>query len=128
MKLIMSFSLYSNVLLVFVPISWATHFAWVGSETGTQSTLIFIFSFLAVRTLHPVVLHGKALTLGSRRQIIPLASLLSMATEEMALRVGQTLGGLLNATLGNAVELIGQSSARRRCGWLMWPLQCPSSP
>ena len=32
--------------------------------------------------------------------IIPLAALLSYATEEIALRVGETLGGLLNATFG----------------------------
>ncbi|ELU40708.1 sodium/calcium transporter [Rhizoctonia solani AG-1 IA] len=38
--------------------------------------------------------------------IIPLAKLLGFATEELALRVGQTIGGLLNATFGNAVELI----------------------
>ncbi|CAE6432105.1 unnamed protein product [Rhizoctonia solani] len=75
---IMKYS-YLNILLVFVPISWACHF------TGQQPTIIFIFSFLA---------------------IIPLAALLGFATEELALRVGQTLGGLLNATFGNAVELI----------------------
>jgi len=38
--------------------------------------------------------------------IIPLASLLAFATEELAVPLGQTLGGLLNATFGNAVELI----------------------
>lgn len=38
-------------------------------------------------------------------QIVPLAGLLAFATEELALRVGQTLGGLLNATFGNAVEV-----------------------
>ncbi|KAG8945051.1 hypothetical protein FRC04_001212 [Tulasnella sp. 424] len=38
--------------------------------------------------------------------IVPLAALLGFATEELAIRVGQTLGGLLNATFGNAVELI----------------------
>ncbi|CAE6432940.1 unnamed protein product [Rhizoctonia solani] len=70
---------YLNVLLVFVPVSWACHF------THQSPTIIFIFSFLA---------------------IIPLAALLGFATEELALRVGQTLGGLLNATFGNAVELI----------------------
>ena len=32
--------------------------------------------------------------------IIPLAGLLSYATEEIALRVGETLGGLLNASFG----------------------------
>jgi len=34
------------------------------------------------------------------------AGLLGFATEEAAMRLGQTMGGLLNATLGNAVELI----------------------
>ncbi|KAJ5653689.1 hypothetical protein N7490_000692 [Penicillium lividum] len=38
--------------------------------------------------------------------IIPLAAMLSFATEEIALRTGETIGGLLNATFGNAVELI----------------------
>jgi len=38
--------------------------------------------------------------------IIPLAKLLGEATEELALRTNQTIGGLLNATFGNAVELI----------------------
>jgi Ca2+:H+ antiporter len=32
--------------------------------------------------------------------------MLGNATEELAIRVGETLGGLLNATFGNAVELI----------------------
>jgi len=32
--------------------------------------------------------------------IIPLAGILSYATEEIALRVGETLGGLLNASFG----------------------------
>ncbi|KAF3217408.1 hypothetical protein TWF192_010860 [Orbilia oligospora] len=38
--------------------------------------------------------------------IIPLAGTLSFGTEEIALRTGETLGGLLNASFGNAVELI----------------------
>ncbi|KAI9373574.1 Sodium/calcium exchanger protein-domain-containing protein [Aspergillus egyptiacus] len=38
--------------------------------------------------------------------IIPLAAMLGFATEEIALRTGETIGGLLNATFGNAVELI----------------------
>jgi len=38
--------------------------------------------------------------------IIPLAKLLGTATEELALRTSETVGGLLNATFGNAVELI----------------------
>lgn len=38
--------------------------------------------------------------------IIPLAAVLSFATEEISIELGETLGGLLNATFGNAVELI----------------------
>ncbi|KXG51077.1 Sodium/calcium exchanger membrane region [Penicillium griseofulvum] len=38
--------------------------------------------------------------------IIPLAAMLSFATEEIALRTSETIGGLLNASFGNAVELI----------------------
>lgn len=38
--------------------------------------------------------------------IIPLASLLSFATESVAIRMGDTVGALLNVTFGNAVEII----------------------
>jgi Ca2+:H+ antiporter len=38
--------------------------------------------------------------------IIPLAALLSRATESVAAKAGDTIGGLLNATLGNLTELI----------------------
>lgn len=77
-----------NVLLVFIPVGWALHFAHV------NDTVVFITTFLA---------------------IIPLAKLLGFGTEEIALRVGQTLGGLLNATLGNAVELIVAIIALIKC-------------
>ncbi|KAG9307906.1 Calcium/proton exchanger [Chiua virens] len=71
---------YLNVFLVCIPISWALNYA-----LPSHHTLIFVFSFLA---------------------IIPLAKLLAFATDELSLRVGQTLAGLMNATLGNAIELI----------------------
>jgi hypothetical protein len=38
--------------------------------------------------------------------VIPLATLLSLATEQLSEYTGQTVGALLNATFGNAVELI----------------------
>ena len=38
--------------------------------------------------------------------LIPLAKLIGEATEELAIYTGPRLGGLLNATLGNAAELI----------------------
>ncbi|EEH16335.1 calcium/proton exchanger [Paracoccidioides brasiliensis Pb03] len=70
---------YVNILLVFVPLGM------VSSKVGWSPTATFVLNFLA---------------------IIPLASLLSFATEELAATLGETLGGLLNATFGNAVELI----------------------
>ncbi|EHS62567.1 Ca2+:H+ antiporter, variant [Puccinia graminis f. sp. tritici CRL 75-36-700-3] len=72
-------SSYVNVLLVAVPLSFISHFLHWGSMAD------FIISFIA---------------------IIPLAGLLGDATEQVALKVGSTLGGLLNATFGNAVEAI----------------------
>ena len=70
---------YTNVLLVFVPLGIVAE----GLQWG--STTIFILNFLA---------------------IFPLASLLSFATDELSACVGQIFGGLINATLGNAVEMI----------------------
>jgi Ca2+:H+ antiporter len=43
---------------------------------------------------------------GSALGIVPLAWVLGKATEELAARTGPRVGGLLNATLGNAAELI----------------------
>lgn len=66
-------------LLLFVPISIAAHFFEWGSA------IVFITSGLA---------------------ILPLAAFMGTATEEIAVVVGPSLGGLLNATFGNATELI----------------------
>ena len=49
----------------------------------------------------PLLLFGVAAL-----AIVPLAASLGTATEELSVHVGQRLGGLLNATLGNATELI----------------------
>jgi Ca2+:H+ antiporter len=38
--------------------------------------------------------------------IIPLALILGEVTEDLALRSGEVIGGLVNATFGNVVELI----------------------
>ena len=62
-----------NFLLLMVPVGIGVHFSNV-SPIG-----IFVINFIA---------------------IIPLAAMLSYATEEIALRTGETLGGLLNATFG----------------------------
>ena len=68
-----------SVLLVFIPISIAAHFLDWGS------TAIFITAGLA---------------------IVPLAAWMGIATEEIAVVLGPNLGGFLNATFGNATELI----------------------
>lgn len=67
-------------LLVFVPV------VLVAAKLKPEShTLLFVLSVLA---------------------IVPLAALLSHATESVAARTGDTVGGLLNATLGNLTELV----------------------
>lgn len=86
-------SSWLNVLLVFIPVSWALNFA-LKDNIQNKDTIVFVTSFLA---------------------IIPLAKLLAFATDELSLRVGQTLAGLLNATLGNAVELIVAIIALIKC-------------
>lgn len=68
-----------SLLLVFIPISIAAHFLDWGAS------VVFITSALA---------------------IIPLAAWMGTATEEMAVVLGPNLGGLMNATFGNATELI----------------------
>src|ERR671936_294247 len=67
-----------NWLLIFVPIS-------LFAELTHQSLLVFVTSALA---------------------IIPLAGLIGQSTDQLAIRVGPRLGGLLNATFGNLTELI----------------------
>jgi Ca2+:H+ antiporter len=74
-------------LLVFVPAALA------GERLEPEAhTLLFVLSVLA---------------------IVPLAALLSHATESVAARTGDTVGGLLNATLGNLTELVIAFAALR---------------
>ena len=54
-----------------------------------------------------------ALFLLSVLAIVPLAALLSHATESVAARTGDAAGGLLNATLGNLTELVIAVTALR---------------
>lgn len=68
------FNSWLNVLLVAAPVGIAINY--VPSVGGVA---VFVVNFVA---------------------IIPLAAMLSFATEEIALRTGETLGGLLNATFG----------------------------
>ena len=56
--------------------------------------------------LHISGVSGLWMFLGAGSGIIPLAMLIGMATESLAGRAGAAIGGLLNATFGNAAELI----------------------
>ena len=53
------------------------------------------------------VSHNAVVTfIASMISIMPLAFLMGKATEEIALRTSESIGGLLNATFGNAAEMI----------------------
>lgn len=67
---------------------------------------VLIFAAPAGIALHLVKANPIAVFVVNFIAIIPLAAMLSCATEEIALRTGETIGGLLNASFGNAVELI----------------------
>jgi Ca2+:H+ antiporter len=74
-------------LLVFVPAVFAAE-----TLAPEAHTLLFVLSVLA---------------------IVPLAALLSHATESVAAKTGDAVGGLLNATLGNLTELVIALTALR---------------
>jgi len=74
-------------LLLFVPVVLIVEKARPGAHT-----LLFLLSVLA---------------------IVPLAALLSHATESVAAKTGDAVGGLLNATLGNLTELVIALAALR---------------
>jgi len=74
-----SFKPSMNWLLIFIPVSLALERAEVPA---------------------PVLFFAAALS------IIPIARLIVLSTEQLATRTGDAVGGLLNATFGNAPELI----------------------
>ncbi|KAJ5987835.1 hypothetical protein N7481_003045 [Penicillium waksmanii] len=67
---------------------------------------VLIFAAPAGIALYCVDANPIAIFVVNFIAIIPLAAMLSYATEEIAMRTGETIGGLLNASFGNAVELI----------------------
>ena len=70
---------YLYILLIFIPVTL------VGKIMGFSDPLLFVCSSLA---------------------IIPLAGVMGKSTDDIACFCGQKIGGLLNATFGNATELI----------------------
>jgi Ca2+:H+ antiporter len=73
--------------------------------------LVFVPIVLIAQVLKPEA--HTLLFLLSVVAIVPLAALLSRATESVAARTGDTVGGLLNATLGNLTELLIALAALR---------------
>ncbi len=67
--------------------------------------LVFIPVALVIRYI-PSLENKTALFVCSGLAIIPLAGWMGRATEELSERLGEGWGGLLNATFGNAAELI----------------------
>lgn len=80
MKSLLRFFSGLNLLLLFIPISIVLHYT-----ASNYPIWIFLAAALA---------------------IVPLAGLMGKATEELAKHLGASWGGLLNATFGNATELI----------------------
>jgi Ca2+:H+ antiporter len=73
--------------------------------------LIFVPAVLVAEAVAP---HSHTLLFVlSVLAIVPLAALLSHATEAVAAKTGDTVGGLLNATLGNLTELVIAITALR---------------
>src|SRR3954470_12580355 len=72
--------------------------------------LLFVPAALAFRFL-PQLANPTALFICSAIAIVPVAGWIGRATEALASRMGEGWGGLLNATFGNAAELIIASIA-----------------
>ena len=70
--------------------------------------MLLLLVFVPISLVLEFVLHasGLAIFITSALAIIPLAGLMGRATEQLAERLGEGIGGLLNATFGNAAELI----------------------
>jgi Ca2+:H+ antiporter len=76
---------------------------WLNSLLGLNLLFVFIPVALALELFHA---DPAAVFLTSALAIIPLAGLMGKATEHLTSHVGAGIGGLLNASLGNAAELI----------------------
>lgn len=88
------------------------------SEILTSTELIFRNKLTWLLVFGPIALIGKTGIFGEATcfvlaglTLIPLAERLSFVTEEVAKHTNQTIGALLNATFGNAPELLISSAA-----------------
>jgi len=73
-----------------------------------DQALLLLLVFVPITLVLEYVFHasGTTLFLTSAVAIVPLAGIMGKSTEMLAEHVGAGLGGLLNATFGNAAELI----------------------
>lgn len=76
---------------------------------------LLLLSLLIPVVIYLELTHGNPILIfiTAALAIIPMAGMIGHATEELADKVGERAGGLLNATLGNAAELIISISALR---------------
>jgi Ca2+:H+ antiporter len=68
--------------------------------------LFIVFMPVAVALEHVEGMPAPLIFFSAALAILPVAAMIVRATEQIASRVGDTIGGLLNATFGNAPELI----------------------
>ena len=67
---------------------------------------LFVFIPITVALEHAGSLPAPIIFFSAAVAIVPIARLIVLATEQLATRTGDAIGGLLNATFGNAPELI----------------------
>ena len=83
------------------------HINWVRAMDPRATKLNILLLALPATCYYAYVEHDESMAFfSSLVAIMPLAFLMGRATEEIALRTSESLGGLLNATFGNAAEMI----------------------
>jgi Ca2+:H+ antiporter len=72
-----------------------------------KPSISWLFAFIAVSVaLERIEAPAPVLFFSAALAIVPIARLIVRSTEQLATRTGDAVGGLLNATFGNAPELI----------------------
>ena len=83
------------------------HISWVRAMDPRVTKLNILLLALPATCYYAYVEHDESMAFfSSLVAIMPLAFLMGRATEEIALRTSESVGGLLNATFGNAAEMI----------------------
>ena len=81
--------------------------SWIGAMHPREKILNLLLVAVPVTCYFSYIAHDESMAFfSSLVAIMPLAFLMGRATEEIALRTSESLGGLLNATFGNAAEMI----------------------